>query len=179
MAKATKSTKAAVKAVEVELTPEQKAANARKAGLRKLLGTHEIQSIAWDLQYNLKSLQSEIASAKDNAARCARDFEAGYISGSSYSNNEGQINALQAQIRSQFQAMSSLARNSVRAHEAATALGAQIEDNEIIRLVRDTEAGPSVVAVLPSALSPEFEVFPLALLFGMGAGTAVYVAEAV
>lgn len=175
MAKATKSTKVAA----VELTPEQKAANARKVALRKMLGTHAIQSTSWDLQSSLQSLKSEIATATDRAARCARDFEAGYISGSTYTSNADQINALQAQIRAQFQALSSLVRNSVSAHESAIALGAQIEDCEITRLVRDTETGPSVVAVLPSDLSPEFELFPLAMLLGLGAGKAVYVAEAV
>lgn len=179
MAKATKGTKA-VKAVEVELTPEQKAANARRVALRKLLGTHSLQSTAWELQYSIKELESESRSAIDYAQRVARDVAVGYIGGISYTNNcEARINALSAKVQEQFRALSSIAHNSVAAYESASALGAQIADGEVVRLVCDTEEGQRTVAILTSDFSPEFEVLPIALLLSMNAGKAVYIAEAV
>ena len=179
MAKATKGTKA-VKAVEIELTPEQKAAAARRVALRKLLGTHSLQSTAWELQYSIKELESESRSAIDYAQRVARDVASGYIGGISYTNNcEERINALSAKVQGQFRALADIARNSVAAYEAASALGAQIADGEVIRLVCDAEEGPRTVAILTSDFSAEVELLPIAMLLSMSASKAVYIAEAV
>lgn len=177
MAKAAKGTKAA-KAVEVELTPEQKAANARRAALRKLLGTHSLQSAAWTVQSATENLQRAAKTAQDDAAYFARSVATGYVNGSIYANVD-RLAAAQAEVRENAKALLVLARNSVHAYESALALGATIEQGEVIRLVVDSDNGTQVtVAVLAGDLHPEFEMFQIAVALGFSGGQAVYVAEA-
>lgn len=172
-----KSTKNASAEPIAEPTAEQKQAIARRAAIRKLLGTHSLQSTAWDIQYSIKSLDSESRSATDYAQRVARDVTLGYISGISYTNNcEARINALSARVQEQFRALANIAHNSIAAYESASALGAHIADSEIVRLVCDTEAGQRTVAILTSDFSLEFEIFPIALLLSMAEAKAVFIA---
>lgn len=170
MAKATKTV-----AAKVELTPEQVAANARRATLGKMLNTHALVSATWEAKSKLDTMQSTL---RDNARRATNDladFEMGRFNSWGSFGEESRTEQRRAEFVAAMRELSNIADATVRAYEGAIALGLAIDPTEVtvLEMVRDDGTTRPVAVLAGSPADTEFECFELAMLLGIGRRGAI------
>ena len=173
-----KQTKKAAKVETVELTPEQKAAQAKSVALYKLLGAHPLLSTAFEVETNVLSLQREIDRTVEDAEQASRYLASGYFNSVSAPRNHDRMVETSARAHESLKGLLMQARATVAAHEGALALGANIQPADVVVLVTDSNEWQRVVAILPASLDAEFEVARVAFALALAHHAAVYIREA-